>query len=257
MHEAAMVEASSFITLTYDDEHLPDNFSLSKPVFQKFMKRLRKSLAGKIRFYACGEYGDQGGRPHYHACIFGWDFHADRYKWRVNEHGDQLYRSPQLERAWPFGHCELGDVTMQSAQYVSGYIIKKITGDPEGTHYTRLHPKGYLVTVEPEFHLFSQSMGRAWFDKFKSDCFPSDFLVHDGKQVEVPTYYLNLLKEADTPAPQGRVLRHASSTEKAQIKRKRAIRAASPKAKWNNSPERLAVRETVRQDKIKLRKRNL
>ena len=43
--------------------------------FKKFMKRLRKRFKGKrIRFYMCGEYGEQFDRPHFHACIFGVDF---------------------------------------------------------------------------------------------------------------------------------------------------------------------------------------
>lgn len=73
MHEASLYEDNCFITLTYNDDHLPSNGSLDKTHFQKFLKRLRKSIyPQKLRYYHCGEYGDEGGRPHYHAIIFGW-----------------------------------------------------------------------------------------------------------------------------------------------------------------------------------------
>ena len=47
---------NSFVTLTYDDDHLPEYNSLNYKHFQDFMKRLRKSHNG-VRFYMCGEYG--------------------------------------------------------------------------------------------------------------------------------------------------------------------------------------------------------
>lgn len=251
-----MHEANSFLTLTYSDDHLPADYSIRKPVFQKFMKRLRKSLLGNIRFYACGEYGDENGRPHYHALIFGWDFHADRKLIKRTEFGN-LYTSDQASDAWPFGNIWIGDVTYKSASYVAGYVSKKITGKAAASHYLRQHPRGYLVQVEPEFQLQSQGIGRDWFNKYKSDVFPSDFCVVEGKQVAVPRYYTDKLKEVDTPAPAGRVLRHASSSEKVQVKRKRARKAASPKAKHDNSPQRLKVRETIRKDRLSRLKREL
>ena len=59
IHEAQLHEDNSYITLTYDDDNLPANASLDKSDFQKFMKRLRKSLGDKkVRFFHCGEYGE-------------------------------------------------------------------------------------------------------------------------------------------------------------------------------------------------------
>lgn len=258
MHEAQMHECSSFLTLTYSDEHLPADYSVRKPIFQKFMKRLRKSLLGNIRFYACGEYGDENGRPHYHALVFGWDFHADRKLIKRTEFGN-LYTSDQAATAWSFGNVWIGDVSYKSACYVAGYVSKKITGDQAKTHYWRQHPRGYLTQVEPEFQLQSQGIGRAWFDKFKSDAFPSDFCVVEGKQVAVPRYYLDRLanQEAEVVPSPGRFLRDQHSTVTAKVKRKRKQRAATPTAKFNNSPERLKVREIVRKDRVRLLKREL
>ena len=99
VHEAQTHENNAFITLTIDDEHLnkrdiPD--SLDKTEFQRFVKRLRKRLGGRrIKYFHCGEYGSVNLRPHYHACIFGYDF-PDRELWSIRD-DVRLYRSQELE----------------------------------------------------------------------------------------------------------------------------------------------------------------
>lgn len=235
-HEAQMHEANSFVTLTYSNEHLPENYSVSKREYQLFMKRLRKELTGKVRYFACGEYGDQTLRPHYHALIFGYAF-PDRETLRVNEKGHALYKSKQLERLWPYGLHEIGNVEHDSARYVAGYCMKKIGGDKAAAHYTRTHPvTGITVQVEREFQLQSTSpgIGARWFDKFKTDAFPSDFLVVDGRQVMVPRYYFLKLKENEQQA----------------LQRKRKLRSAAPAKKANRTTERLKVREEVQSSRI-------
>ena len=72
MHELKDWDSACFLTLTYDEEHLPKDGSLDKQDLQKFFKRLRFNLGGrKIKYFACGEYGEQYGRPHYHIIVFG------------------------------------------------------------------------------------------------------------------------------------------------------------------------------------------
>jgi len=52
MDEASLYRDNSFITLTFNDENLPDNRSLDVSIFQKFMKRLRKEVAPlRLRFF--------------------------------------------------------------------------------------------------------------------------------------------------------------------------------------------------------------
>ena len=73
MHELDDWDRAGFVTLTYDNEHLPCDGSISKDVMQKFLKRFRKRLDGaKIKYFLCGEYGDPKNtfRPHYHHYIF-------------------------------------------------------------------------------------------------------------------------------------------------------------------------------------------
>ena len=134
LHEASLYQVNSFITLTYNNEHLPSDGSLRYPDFQRFIKRLRERLRrdglADIRFYMAGEYGSKRGRPHYHACIFGYDF-PDRVEWMRTPVGSLLYRSAFLESLWPYGYSSVGELTFESAAYTARYIMKKQFGDTE------------------------------------------------------------------------------------------------------------------------------
>lgn len=242
MHEAQMHPENCFITLTYDDKYLPEDYSVHIRTFQLFMKKLRKHYQPKkIRFYACGEYGPQTLRPHYHALLFNHDF-TDKKLYKKNHQNEQLYSSPTLEKIWGYGFATIGDVTYQSAGYCAQYIMKKIGGERKLTHYSRTHPvNGLTVQVDPEFHLQSSrpGIGAAWFDEYKSDCFPSDFLVVDGRQHRVPAYYSKKLSEE----------------ELTKVKRRRKRQSLPQKP--NNTRERLAVREEIKQSRINRLKRDL
>lgn len=103
-------ESSSFVTLTYSDEHLPTNGSLDKFAMANFVKRLRFRLSpNKVRYFGVGEYGDITFRPHYHLALFGTD-DAD-----------------SIRASWKFGHVHVGTLTRQSAQYICGYVTKRMT----------------------------------------------------------------------------------------------------------------------------------
>lgn len=200
-HEAQLHEANSFLTLTYDPAHLPIDQSVSVRTLQLFMKRLRKAV-GKVRFFGCGEYGEQHWRPHYHVIIFGHDF-PDKKLWRRAPSGHYLYRSASLEKVWTLGNCEIGNVTHQSAGYVARYVIKKVTGDAADQHYTRFNEITCdLTRLKPEFICMSSNpgIGRGWYDKYADDAFPSDFVVIEGKKHPVPRYYKKQLGDRDALA---------------------------------------------------------
>lgn len=233
-HEHSQHERASFVTLTFNDEHLPIDYSINVRDVQLFLKRLRKALGHeRVRYFACGEYGDQGGRPHYHLLVFGYDF-PDKTLWRRTGSGELTYRSAFLERVWPFGHCEIGAVTPQSINYVARYILKKINGEAAEEYYTRIHPlTGEVCKVNREFVVMSTrpGIGSSWFDKFASDAFPSDFVVIDGVKRQVPRYYVKKLATSE-----------AGERVKGKVVARRLQRAADPRSKANNTPERLAVR---------------
>lgn len=234
LHEASLHKENCFITLTYAPENLPKYGSLDVKDFQDFMKRFRKAAGKKLRFFHCGEYGETGGRPHYHACIFGFDVPRGKLI-RVNRHGDELYSSPMLEKLWKKGHSSVGEVTFESAAYVARYITKKVTGKDALEHYNVIDPYGEILEERrPEYVTMSRRPGiaKGWFDKFKGDVFPDDFVVLKKKKGPVrckpPRFYnsqYELLYPEEYSKIRGRRTREAKRHE------------------HNNSPDRRLVRE--------------
>lgn len=244
VHEASLYEDNCFITLTYDDVHLPRDRSLDLPAFQGFMKRLRRRFGEGIRFFHCGEYGEKFKRPHYHACIFNFDFN-DKVLWKVSN-GSRLYISESLQELWPFGYSTVGDVTFESAAYVARYVMKKVTGDRAALHYTDFDRATGEVFCErrPEYTTMSRrpGIGKPWLQRFIADVYPSDFVVVNGQKMRPPKYY-DLSYEVDNP----------EEFNKVRLQRKRKVIESAEDATY----ERLRDRETIQLKKVELLKRGL
>lgn len=201
--ENMLHEKSIFLTLTYADEFLPyivnpetgEMLSTLKPQdFTLFMKRLRRQIAyhfpdnGNIRFYGCGEYGTENQRPHYHIIIFGFE-PSDKKLYKTTFRGDKLYNSDFLEKCWPKGFINFGNVTFESAAYVARYILKKINGDMSEEHYQGRCPEFVRYSNRP-------GIGANWLEKFKSDVYPNDYvLIRDGIKVKPPRYFDKLYEK--------------------------------------------------------------
>lgn len=167
-----MHEHSSFLTLTYDDSHLPAGGTLVPRDAQLFMHRLRtyyrRATGNKLRFYLVGEYGDQTWRPHYHAALYG-----------IGPQSLDI-----VLKAWGKGHIVLGDLTPESAQYIAGYINKKLTykADPR---LTGRHPEFSRQSNRPgigslAIEAIVDSMGR-------SNTIPSQIRLH-GRMLPIGRY---------------------------------------------------------------------
>lgn len=201
MFESQFHKANSFITLTYNDENLPFPPSLDYSHFQLFMKRLRWRLGFPVRFFMCGEYGDNFARPHFHACIFGTDF-PDRVLWSRLSSGHDLYRSVLLESLWPYGFSSVAELSFESAAYVARYSLKKVTGDLAEAHYSFTDVvTGEVYQRVPEFAHMSlkPGIGGPWFDKYRSDL-SGDYVVVNGRKCKPPRYFDKLLKRVDPDA---------------------------------------------------------
>lgn len=246
VHEAKMNSVafggpgSSFLTLTFDPEHLPTDNSVRLDHMQKFMKLLRYYVGPgvRLRYLLCGEYGDRKGRAHYHVLVFGYGF-PDRKPYKRARDGSTLFSSELLSKAWPYGYALIGDVTWQSARYVGGYVTKKIGGEKAPEHYTRQSPvDGNFYRVEPEFAAMSKKpgLGESFFRKFHSDVFPSDECIIEGRPHKPPRYYEKLMVEMFGEASIKRV------------KRKRRARAVASRA--DATPQRLATREECKHRKV-------
>lgn len=247
MHEARFHEENCFLTLTYNEQSVPINFGLDLRHFQLFMKRLRKHVDQehhrKVRFFACGEYGDLNGRPHYHAVIFGYA-PPDRVFLETSPAGEPVYRSAAIESLWQLGNTSTQDVTHRSCAYVARYCTKKLkTNDEFGMErYYRLSPvDGCMHSVRPEFAVMSRrpGIGTKFVDQFKSDFYPSGFLVVDGVRQAPPRFYVSKL------------------SEKEQRRLKVQARRLGLKNKPHQTTERRLARAAVRDARIKKLQRNL
>lgn len=217
---------SWFITLTYDDDHVPwsecthpetgeiiHHQTLRKKDFQDFMKRLRKNYAEKfpeaekLRFYACGEYGSNTFRPHFHAIIYG--LHLDDLVfYGRNAQGDILYNSRFISECWHNqGYAVIGQVTWESCAYVARYIMKKLKGE-QAEFYE-------LNNISPEFTLMSRRPGiaRQWYDDHP-DIYEYDLITlktpKGGKLIKPPRYF-DKLYDVEYPLDMARIKAYRES----------------------------------------------
>jgi len=217
VHEASMhVDnfGNSWATLTYRDRsacnpeqtkngyHIDRQGQLHPQHVSDFIRALRKGNQDhKIRYFYCGEYGDENQRPHYHICLFNHSFN-DQYLWKDDE-GVYTYTSRELEKYWPWGFSTVGELNMQTASYTAGYCFKKITGERANDHYLRCDEHGEAYWLLPEYIRMStgrgkpSGLGASFYAKYKSDIFPSDIspVPGHGQSQLVPRYYQNILAE--------------------------------------------------------------
>lgn len=248
-HEAKMHEENCFITLTYNDENCPQ--SLDYRDFQLFMKRLRKKYSNKkIRFFMCGEYGDTGGRAHFHACLFGIDF-DDKVHLKTTRAGNKLYTSKTLENLWSdskgncYGFCTIGGVSFDSAGYIARYVLKKRQGIREDERYNVIDLEtGMVVKKTEEFVKMSlkPGIGYDFYKKYTGDIFNNDCCVINGKEIKPPKYYMKKLDKDNN-------VRYKEIQEERERK--------GLKYRSENTEERLRVRERVKKGQIRLLQREL
>lgn len=228
------------VTLTYDEEHLPRSGSLDRRAMPLFFKRLRKRYS--FRYFQSGEYGDRQMRPHYHALLFGMDFPD---KVRVNRRKEYPeWTSAELEETWGQGGCLLGSVNFESAAYVARYCMKKVTGrDKEAGHYELVDTStGEVMELEPEHATMSRrpGLGKGWYEKFGDIVTRDDSIIVRGHEAKPGRYYDGLLEERSPFALW-------------MAKRERELE----RDPWNETEERLAVREACTTARLDLQRRVL
>jgi hypothetical protein len=241
LHERKFHEHSAFLTLTYRNEDLPPGGTLVKRDFQLFMKRYRKSLDHKIKFFMCGEYGDRNARPHYHVIVYGHDF-ADKKYFSSNRRGDKYYTSAELGSLWRLGHNVIGAVTFDSCAYVARYLLKKVTGKLADDHYSVIDGNGEVFQRLPEYTDQSNGLGKLYYERFFREVYTHDSVVINGKEVRPPKYYDGMY-ELTNPG------------ELCILKRKRRQKALLFKA--DNTSRRRWVKETIQLKRLKLLERKV
>lgn len=259
-HEYQIRQTGSFITLTIDDVHVRDflteknlkhyckrcvkgnryikypiNYTLCKGLIQDFLKKLRDNIYKQygitIRYFGCGEYGENNERPHYHILIFGFDFPDKKYLETSNK-GFPIYVSDFLFNNWNYGLCTVQDVDHRVCMYTAKYVMKKIKSNDDIVIQEQYFGR------EPEFIFMSKGncqvnrckyiddiiknckglnslrnldnpycsmcsktrggIGFDWFRKYYKDVLKIGYITIDGIKYSIPKYYLEILKLTDS-----------------------------------------------------------
>ena len=191
MQEEKHCETAYFVTLTYDDYHVPLSangfMTLKKTDFQKFMKRLRFAHPKghtPIKYYACGEYGSQFQRPHYHVILLNANADFLQQSWRDADGFmlGEVYLDPR-----PFDRGAIG--------YTCGYMNKK-----------KIVPMHVRDDRQKEFSLMSKKMGLSYLTPeiiayHKADVTRTFVTLDGGKRTALPRYYADrIFSDADKDA---------------------------------------------------------
>lgn len=222
---------SLFVTLTYDDDHLPimiddgtqhvlkgKGFSadyvtkgatLLKKDCQDWLKRLRRNLdyhygiSDGVRYYLAGEYGSNTLRPHYHVCLFGVPTDS-LVPIGKNKLGDILYDSDFISDTWKQGHVCVGKLNYATAAYTARYCLKKAQGKDDAFFDS--------VGVNREFVTMSRKpgIGVPYYEAHKEDIYKNDEIVlpaqsKDKKNVIKPPRYFDILYKAENPLEMAKI----------------------------------------------------
>lgn len=198
--ESMYHDSTMFLTLTYDDVHVPhtsyvdnitgqlkDILTLRPDDFTKFMKRLRfhysKKYGRELRFFACGEYGSQTLRPHYHAIVFG--LKLDDLRFIKNSHtGFPIYDSDFVSDCWSLGMVSISESNFDTCAYTARYVMKKQKG--KDSDFYDVH------NLVPEFVRMSRKpgIGYQYYADNKESIYKYDkIILPDGKIFKPPKYF--------------------------------------------------------------------
>lgn len=263
LHEAKLWPHNQYVTLTYSDENMPPGGSVCLRDVQLFMKRLRKAKNSTkdnpVRFFLGAEYGDQNGRPHYHALLFNCPL-PDRVRFGQNARGEPLYTSRELSRLWSsdggettLGFITIGEVTFDSAVYCAKYALKKLNISENSTaaaraeyerRYIVYDADGIVYERDREFAVMSRrpGIGAGYYEKYGSEVLAHDSVIVDGREVRPPRFY-------DVRSDKLYADRFALT------KKKRKRLAVLNKA--DNTPERLRVKRVLMEKAAEKKERKL
>lgn len=205
-----------FITLTYDEEHVPGLIlgtgeivrkaqytwkpgkerpesvqSLWYPDIQNFLKRLRKAYRGKLRYFIAGEYGEQTARPHYHMILYGW--RPDDLKQLYKIHHNGYYTSKWLENLWGMGQIQIAQAEPATYRYVAGYVTKKmyeIEGVKQNVYSDMGQQKPFAkMSLKP-------GLGDSYYQEHKDEIWQKGYIqCTNGKRAQIPRYYEKMMEQ--------------------------------------------------------------
>ena len=208
-----------FITLTYDEDHVPGMIIKTGEIMrkvqstwkpgeerpesvqillyedvQKFLNRLRKAYNGKLRYFVAGEYGEQTARPHYHMILYGWEPTDLENLYKIHHNG--YYNSKWLATLWGMGQIQIAQAVPETYRYVAGYVTKKmyeIDGKKANVYYELGQTKPFAcMSLKP-------GLGDHYYQEHKEEIWRRGYIqCTNGKQAQIPRYYEKQM-EAENP----------------------------------------------------------
>lgn len=268
-------EHAYFITLTYDDEHLPipekvyygedekayfENDgtwiegTLVKEDFVKFRDRLRKHLdyRGKLfnfKFFGAGEYGETTGRPHYHAILMSCHLDTKQFygAYKKPNQTYETWKSKELEKLWPFGMVDVATCNWQDAAYVARYTAKKWLKSSDPWEY-------YMRGKIPEFITMSKNIGDDFFKENMDKIYETDSMIQQTVKSKTsivkPGKRCDKLLEEKDPEKYDKIKEHREKIAEMQDKMLRS------KSDYTDL-ERLRIQEEKITTKAKMLKREM
>jgi len=220
--EANSHEKACFLTLTYDDDHVPKNGSLNKDHLSTFFKRLRARMdhygKEKIKYFACGEYGDQTSRPHYHAIVYGpFSVYGDddeRTEEEPSRSGDRQFTHRDISAVWEHGLHRFSEFNFETAAYVARYVLKKVSGKDAQAHY------GDRI---PEFQRGSNGLGKGHAQTWLSDIYPADHVVLPGRGAFIPPPYFDRVLEKVDPSLYAQIKKARQEAQESLVNRSQLL----------------------------------
>lgn len=217
-----------FITLTYNDDHVPGMIVKTGEIMrkvqytwkpeeklpssvqillyediQKFLKRLRKAYKGKLRYFVAGEYGEQTARPHYHMILYGWRPTDLENLYKIHHNG--YYTSKWLADLWGMGQVQIAQAVPETYRYVAGYVTKKmyeIDGKKANAYYELGQTKPFAcMSLKP-------GLGDHYYQEHKAEIWRQGYIqCTNGKRAQIPRYYEKQM-EAENPQRLWRIKRN-------------------------------------------------
>lgn len=242
MLEAAQHGDNAFVTLTYDDEHLPAGGTLEPKHLQDWFKRFRSLIAPiRIRYFAVGEYGDNSFRPHYHAALFGFPSCSWGHTRSERRTRGCCVSCNYVEKSWGMGSIMLGTLEPSSANYVAGYVTKKMTNahdDMVRQWLNGRHPEFARMSLRPGIGCSAMDEVASEFMKFNLDNTQADVpsaLRHGKKELPLGKYLRRQLRR--------RIGREVQTPKAVQLERSREMQEMFPHSKEDFTPLKSKVLE--------------
>lgn len=236
-----------FLTLTYDDEHVPwsynnglginkktgeieiENLTLNYKDMQDFWKRLRRYREyhkiddGELMYFQAGEYGGKTHRPHYHAIVYDLNIKKEDLREYKRKNGIVYYNCDWITKIWGNGHVVITEASWKAFAYTARYTTKKVYGSESKKYYSDMGilPEKCMMSKNP-------AIGMKYYEEHKNEIYKKDSIqLKNGRSCKPPRYFdklFDLEHSQSGPLSKAESEEIEETTEKAESEELKAIK---------------------------------